>query len=63
MSSFAIHARLFILNTRFFFLKFTKSVVFPVPCQHPSDKVHITLFTILNNGRSPHFPQSKAFEK
>lgn len=55
MSSFAFHARLFILNNRFFFLKFTKSVVFPVPCQHPSDRFNITFLALSNNGASSHF--------
>ncbi|EGR0550151.1 hypothetical protein FDM56_13990 [Vibrio cholerae] len=40
--------RAFILNVRFFFLKITNPWCFPVPCQYPSDEVHLTELTLLN---------------
>ncbi len=55
MSGFAFHARLFFLNNRFFFLKSTESLVIPVPCQHPSDRVNITLFEPLDNNENSYF--------
>ena len=52
---FRYPCRLFILSNRIFILKITKSVVFPVPCQHPSDTFNITHSLLIGNGAPANF--------